>query len=195
MADKKRQRGAIKGNLTAGRMAFAEIIAYQPSIQSTAAYRKVFDCSNMTKPTVARAAYSMRHMKCVVKHVALLRQERADRTAVDADWLLQRLEEETVADLADIYDKEGGLLPIHEWPMIWRQGLVSGIDSIQEYEYIGKEKVPAGIVKKVRFSDRVKRLELMGKHIDVQAFNERQTIDLSSDDTLADLLQKARGGD
>ena len=53
-----------------------------------------------------------------------------------------------------------------DWPLIWRQGLVAGLD----VETIGEG---AGRITKIKLSDRVKRLELIGKHIDVQAFKEK----------------------
>ena len=100
-------------------------------------------------------------------------KNRTERTKIDADWVLTRLAAEANADIADIYSEDGGLKPVHQWPKIWRQGLVSGIDSHQEFDYVDGEKIPAGVVQKIRISDRVKRLELIGKHVDVQAFADK----------------------
>lgn len=115
---------------------------------------------NLTKPDVARA-------------ISQAKSQRSERTKVDADWLLSRLAAEADADLADLYNQDGGLKPIHQWPEIWRKGLVAGIDVEQQYEFIDGEKEPCGVVVKVKLSDRVKRLELIGKHIDVQAFKDQ----------------------
>ena len=41
---------------------------------------------------------------------------------VDADWLLTRLAAEAEADIADLYDEAGDLLPIRQWPAIWLLG-------------------------------------------------------------------------
>jgi phage terminase small subunit len=101
----------------------------------------------------------------VQKALSEAAQKRSERTGIDADWVLNRLAAEANADLADIYLDDGGLKPVSQWPKIWRQGLVSGIDSHQEFDYIDGEKIPAGIVKKIRISDRVKRIELIGKHV------------------------------
>ena len=115
---------------------------------------------NLTKPDIAQASSEAK-------------AERAERTKVDADWLLNRLAAEADADLADLYNEDGGLRPIHQWPEIWRKGLVAGIDVEQQYEFIDGEKEPCGVVVKVKLSDRVKRLELIGRHIDVQAFKDQ----------------------
>jgi len=115
---------------------------------------------NLRKPQIAQA-------------IAEAKAARSERTQVDADWLLRRLADEAEADLADLYSDEGGLKPIHQWPKIWRQGLVAGVDVEQRYAYIDGEKEPDGVVVKVKLSDRVRRLELIGKHIDVQAFKDQ----------------------
>ncbi len=99
-------------------------------------------------------------------------QARSERTKIDADWVLTRLTHEAMADLADLYTENGELRPVAEWPLIWRQGLVSGLDVDEDIQ--GGTKV--GQVTKVRLSDRIRRLELIGKHVNVQAFAERKEI-------------------
>lgn len=98
---------------------------------------------------------------------------RSKRTQIDADWVLRRLAMEIEADLAELYDEKGALKPISDWPMIWRQGLVAGVETVQEFEEVDGRKVPIGLVHKVKLSDRIRRLELIGKHIAVGAFAEK----------------------
>lgn len=112
---------------------------------------------NLRKPNIKQA-------------VATALGARMDKANVDATWLLKRLVSEAEADIADIYHENGSLKPVHEWPKIWRQGLVSGVDVQQEYAYEDGKKVPDGIVTKLKLADRSKRLEMLGKHIDVGAF-------------------------
>ncbi len=102
--------------------------------------------------------------------VAEAQQARSERTKIDADWVLTRLADEADADLADLYDENGGLKPIAEWPLVWRQGLVAGLDVDEEFNKDGEK---LGQVTKIKLSDRIKRIELIGRHVDVQAFAER----------------------
>jgi len=95
---------------------------------------------------------------------------RSERTQVDADWVLDRLTMEAQADLGDLYGDDGELLPVKKWPLIWRQGLVAGIESLEERDETG---AVIGMTRKVKLSDRVKRIELIAKHIDVGAFEEK----------------------
>lgn len=112
---------------------------------------------------------------------------RSERTKVSADWVLRRLEMEAEADLADLYDDGGNLLPVKQWPLIWRQGLVAGVETVREK---GKEGDDESFVDKIKISDRVKRIELLGKHVDVQAFKERVEVDFNDD--VAKALADAR---
>jgi phage terminase small subunit len=117
-------------------------------------------------------------------------EDRAERTQINADWVLKRLAAEADADIADLYDEGGALLPVNEWPLIWRQGLVSGVDIEELYENDaegGKQNI--GRVLKLRMSDRVKRLEMIGKHIAVNAFQD--TIEIKGLDALAERLERA----
>ncbi len=116
---------------------------------------------NLRKPEIATA-------------IAAAKAERSERTKVDADWLLLRLAEEAEADVADIYDEHDNLRPVAEWPLIWRKGLVAGVETVRERVGEDEHGNPEyATVQKVKLSDRIKRLELIGKHIDVQAFKER----------------------
>ncbi|MCP4127329.1 MAG: terminase small subunit [Gammaproteobacteria bacterium] len=113
-------------------------------------------------------------------------KKRLDKVEVDTDWVLQRLVEEAEADVADLYQEGGGLKPPHEWPMAWRKGLVAGVDVHFERGDDGE----AGTTTKVRLSDRIKRIELIGKHVDVQAFQDKLAVEGNM--TLAERMAEAK---
>lgn len=110
------------------------------------------------------------------------RAKRSTETGIDAAWVLKRLEMEADADIADLYAEGGSLKPVHEWPLIWRQGLVAGIDTTRDND--------GSVIDKIKLSDRVKRIEMIGRHVGVQAFKERLEVDVTSD--LAEMIAKAR---
>lgn len=115
---------------------------------------------NLSKPAIAGA-------------IAAAQASRAERTQVDADWVLRRLHSETMADLAELFDAEGRLRPVADWPDVWRRGLVVGIESFEEYAGRGEERTAVGLVRKIKLSVRVKHVELIGRHVDVRAFVTR----------------------
>lgn len=109
--------------------------------------------------------------------IAAAQQERSERTKIDADWVLRMLAEEKSADLAAIYDEHGNLRPVHEWPMVFRRGLIVGVETVQERDGVDGDGNPNWVtVRKVKMTDRIKHLELIGKHVDVQAFREQRAL-------------------
>lgn len=101
-------------------------------------------------------------------------QERKDRVIADSDFILQRLLDTAQADIADLYDEDGKLLPVKDWPVIFRKGLVAGMDVVSfAGPSSGEDGKGVGVVNKIKLSDRTKILELMGKHTDVAAFVEK----------------------
>ncbi len=125
----------------------------------------------------------------------LVEEDRAgpaegEQMKVDADWLLTRLAAEAEADIADLYDEAGDLLPIRQWPAIWRQGLVTDLEISALYEGTGRERREIGHVKKVKFAERLRRLELIGKHIRINAFKE--IVEHKGLTALAERLERAQ---
>ena len=117
----------------------------------------------------------------IVAAVEAASTKRAERTRIDADWVLKRLSEEIEADIADLYDDEGRVKPVRQWPEIWRKGLVAGIETIPEK--VGEDEDGKPIIEmgyRIRLASRDRRLELLGKHVYVSAFREK--IDHSSSD-------------
>lgn len=168
---------------------FVELVAYNPDMNYSDAYREAYSTARMKPETVNNKAHELAHKAHIRARIAELRLERAERTKIDADWLLKRLAEEATADMADLYTESGSLKPVHEWPLIWRQGLVQGVEVQQEFIYEDGERIPDGVVIKVRQSDRAKRLEMIGKHIDVMAFKEQKEVTVNG---LAEGLKLAR---
>ncbi|ENV46040.1 hypothetical protein P255_01434 [Acinetobacter brisouii CIP 110357] len=113
---------------------------------------------NLAKPSIAKAIQE-----------AL--KERKERVQIDADYVLKRLVEIDQMDVLDIMDDNYCLKPISEWPKIWRQ-YISNIENLEEFEGFGDERTQSGWLKKIKWPDKVKNLELLGKHIAVGAFKE-----------------------
>lgn len=102
----------------------------------------------------------------IVEAIQEAQEKRSEQTLIDAAWVLKRLAEESEADVADLFDENGHLKAVREWPLIWRQGLVAGVD----VQAIGDGNIT---LTKVKLSDRAKRLEMLGKHVFVGAFSEK----------------------
>ena len=108
--------------------------------------------------------------------------KRTSKTEIDAEWLLRDLAQQAQADVADLYTTDGAIKPVSEWPLVWRQGLVAGIDTAQ---------LEGGVVvTRIKLADRTKIRELLGKHTTVGAFTDR--IELTGRDGGPILVDRAR---
>ena len=70
-------------------------------------------------------------------------------------------------------DEQGKMKPADQWPDAWRQGLVVGVESFEEYAFDDGVKRPIGMVRKLKLSERSKYVEMIGRHVDVGAFRDR----------------------
>jgi len=101
--------------------------------------------------------------------IAEAQAKRAERTQIDADWVLKRLAAMADADLADLHNSDGTLRPVADWPEVWRRGLVAGIEA--DESTVGGEKIVT--TRKVKLADRLKAIELIGRHVAVGAWREK----------------------
>ncbi|MCM7802355.1 terminase small subunit [Enterobacter kobei] len=138
--------------------------------------------------TAAKFASQNMRDERVQKRIAELMEERNKRMRVSADYVLMRLVEIDQMDVLDILNDDGSLKPIREWPKIWRTTL-SGFDLSSTIMNMNEDSIET-ILKKIKWPDKVKNLELIGKHVDVNAFKERLEIDVRM--TIADKMAKAR---
>lgn len=121
----------------------------------------------------------------IAARVSELKAESMQRIGLEADLLLRQLAEQATADLADILHGDGSVRPVHDWPLVWRQGLVSGIEAIKT----GGEDDAVTILHKIRLADRTKSRELLGRHVKVGAWKEN--IELGASDDLIAKLERA----
>ena len=124
--------------------------------------------------TADRMAYELLKKPEIQAFVLQSKAERVEEVKVDANYVLKRLIEIDEMDVADILDDGGDFLPIRKWPKVWRTTL-SGLD----IAIINSGDTEA-IIKKIKWPDKVKNLELLGKHIGVGAFTEK--VDHTSSD-------------
>ncbi|EKH7704091.1 terminase small subunit [Salmonella enterica subsp. enterica serovar Weltevreden] len=169
--------------ITAMQEAYAQEYTKCPENQTQAAINAGFSPN-----TAAVKASVMMRDERIQKRIAELMEERNKRLRVSADYVLLRLVEIDQMDVLDILNDDGTLKPIREWPKIWRTTL-SGFDLSSTIMNMNEDSIET-ILKKIKWPDKVKNLELIGKHVDVNAFKER--LEVSGTVTIADQMAKAR---
>lgn len=171
--------------LTAMQEAYAQEYTKCPENQTQAAINAGF-----SHKTAAVKASAMMRDERIQKRISELMEERNKRLRVSADYVLLRLVEIDQMDVLDILDDEGGLRPISQWPKVWRTSISAvDINRIRMAMKDDEEDIESTL-QKIKWPDKVKNLELIGKHVDVNAFKER--LEVSGTVTIADRMAKAR---
>ena len=142
---------------------FCDYLLPDPEQNAAAAYRKAYPGCNTNESAYVNASKLLSSAK-VQEYLTNARAARSERTRIDADWLLTRLAEESDADVAELFDEAGKILPVRQWPKIFRTGLVAGIDFTKLGEDIS--------VTKIKLADRNAKLKMIGDHIGVGAFKQ-----------------------
>lgn len=120
-----------------------------------------------SEKTAGRQACELLEKTHIAEAIAEAKAKRSIKTSIDATYVLNRLVEIDQMDVADILDDAGNMLPVRDWPKCWRQ-TISGLDV---NEILSGDV--ATVIKKIKWPDKVKNLELIGKHVDVQAFKDQ----------------------
>ena len=121
----------------------------------------------------------------IQEHISKLLDKRNKRLDIDADYVLERLRDFDTLNIKDILNDGGDIKPVSEWPDVWCTS-ISGIDIAA----ISSKEDAEAIIKKIKWPDKVKNLEMMGRHINVQAWQDK--IELTDDKDIMERLLRGR---
>lgn len=119
--------------------------------------------------------------------IVVLNTKRLARVKIDGDQVLKRLDEIGDVDIAEAYDQNGKLKPIHDIPIHIRKA-ISSIKVYEEYAQMSGGKVPIGEVREIRLWNKVQANELLGRH--KKLFTDK--VELTDKSNLAERLERAR---
>lgn len=129
-----------------------EQIAEQLKVSVRTVYRDLIECNSKK-----------------VKAAAILQD-----VGVNSDDLHMALSREMDADLKDLFDSSGNLKSVDQWPRVWRQGLITGLDMEQEKTETEEGVTVSTCVKKLKIESRTKVKELLAKLKPVDAIVQGQ---------------------
>ncbi len=138
-----------------------------------------------SEKTAYNSGYENMSKREIQKRIEELKVERCERTKIDADYVLMRLVETDQLDVLDIVNSDMSFKPLSDWPKVWRQSI-----SAMDIAEISAGENTLSVVRKIKWPDKVKNMELLGKHVDVGAFKDR--LEVSGNLGLSERMKKAR---
>ncbi|MCY1482358.1 Terminase small subunit [compost metagenome] len=167
------------------RRLFCELYISDTGLNGAAAARK----AGYAPDSVRETAYKLLNAPDCVAYIAKLQAARRERLQVDADYVLLQLHAIDQMDIIDILEDDLTLKPLSTWPQVWRRYL-NGFELAELFEGQGDARKLMGVLKKIKWVDKLRNLELLGKHINVGAFREQLLVEDAAG--LADKLTAAR---
>lgn len=146
--------------LTPKQEAFCQ--AFIQTGNKSAAYRMSYNCSKMKMETINNKAYALSEKGDIRARIEQLQQEVAERNKITIDELVQSLADMVRFDIAELYDEDGCLKPLHQMPISARQ-MISEIDTYEEYS--SEDRSSVGLIKKVKTVKKLDAIEKLMRHL------------------------------
>jgi len=151
--------------------------------QSTA-WRTAFPKSKAKAEVIhvkASIFHSIAKIQVRIEELEVKVKDKAEKKFdMNSDWLLEELRGVRDMDVLDIMEDDlKSFKPLSEWPAIWRRE-ISGIDLMT---LSNSDENIESIIKKIKWPDKTKNRELIGKHVKVSAFSENINLNTGSEVT------------
>jgi phage terminase small subunit len=91
-------------------------------------------------------------------------KEQLDKIKIDVGFILREILNSATIDISDAYDENGNIKSISEMPEPLRKSIIQ-IESDELFDGVGKDRALIGYTKKIRIQDRIKSLDLLGRHL------------------------------
>ena len=104
----------------------------------------------------------------VIAFIESVKLVAAEEANISAKYVLNRLVEIDQLDVIDILDNTGNMLAIKDWPKTWRTS-ISGLD-VQDMLSDDTDSV----IKKIKWPDKLRNIELLGKHVTIKAWDKEE---------------------
>lgn len=119
--------------------------------------------SGYSKKTANEQSSQLLTKLSIQEEITRLKEAQYKRLQMSADEVLAELSLIARADLAQAFEENGNLKPIHAMPDSIRRAL-SGIDTEELYDGQGSEKEMVGFTKKIKLFDKIRALGYLGEH-------------------------------
>jgi phage terminase small subunit len=114
-------------------------------------------------------------------------QKLEKKCEITAEKVLKRLWRIANADLAQFYDRNGNLKNVHDIPKTHRFALM-GIEIDEIWNGLGQDRIRTGETKKIKIADKIRALELLGRHLKMFTDN----VEITENTSIADRMKAGR---
>lgn len=152
--------------LTAKQARFVEEYLASSDLNATEAYKRAG--YKATGNAAEVEAHRLLRNPKVAEKIEAAREERAKRTQVGADDVIRQLVRMGFADVRKLFTPQGQLKPLHELDDDTAAAIASIEVATKEIPMPGDEPPEIEYVHKVKMVDKIKPLELIGKHMGKQ---------------------------
>ena len=136
---------------------------YLIDLNATRAYKVAYPSCKKDETAAVNGSKLLRNTK-VENYIQERMQEREQRTKITQDKVLQELAKLGFFNIRKLFDDSGKPLDITGLDDETAACIV-GLEVMDVYEGIGEDKEFVGYIKKYKLSDKLKALELIGRHL------------------------------
>lgn len=145
--------------------------------------------AGFSKNGAPQSSWQMLQDPLIKARIAELMSDRFKRLHMDVDEILATTAMIARMDIRALFDEKGNLRPISELDQETAIG-IAGIETVEEFEGTGKDRVKRGDVRKVRLRDPMPALRLLAEYKKLVKAPDEGTNALAG--ALAEALKAAR---
>lgn len=137
-------------------------LEYLKDRNASRAYRTAYNASNMKEATIQNNAYKLLQNNDIATRLKKLGEKHAKKNDVTAERIIRELAGIAFFDVKHLYNEDGTLKQITELS----EEVTRAIHSTkQRMEKQGADKEDWAEIKEVKTHDKLKALELLGRHL------------------------------
>lgn len=140
-----------------------------------------------SKRTAAFIAAENLKKPYIAREIQKAMDERAERTGVSAERVLQEIARIAFFDLRKAFNPDGSLRPISDMD----DETAAVVASLDVTELLDGDGMPTGRLKKIRFADKLGALTLLARHLGM--LNDKVTLKGDADNPLTLLVKAIQG--
>lgn len=156
---------------------------YLIDLNATRAYKVAYSRCKKDETANVNGSKLLRNTK-VKEYISKKQKEIEKRTEVTQQRIINELAKVAFSDIRNAYDERGNLKMVQDLDDDIAGAIIS-MESFEEYDGRGENREYIGDTKKIKLADKIKSLELLGKHIGM--FKDKIEISKSSEDTIKEI--------